>query len=80
MKRYVSVGEQWIGAVAYSEVAMHMRVAGRWMRMELVSGDAGGAVQLYSAKRTGEYERFSFPITAGEAGLYHDEQGFYFNA
>jgi hypothetical protein len=48
--------------VAYSEVAMHMRVAGRLMWAEPVGDDA---CQLY----TPDGEKFSAPILRAEAGL-----------
>jgi hypothetical protein len=48
--------------VAYSEVAMHMRVAGRVMWAEPVGEDA---CQLY----TPDGEKFSAPILRAEAGL-----------
>jgi hypothetical protein len=48
--------------VAYSEVAMHMRVAGRVMWAEPVGEHA---CQLY----TPDGEKFSAPILRAEAGL-----------
>lgn len=70
--------------VGYSEVAMHMRVAGRvmWMvwvaerdpfTVTLEQRRFGGMVQLL----TDDWEPFSFPILPGEAGLYEDAQGLY---
>lgn len=47
--------------VPYSEVAMHMKVAGRTMWVEPVNERM---VQLYDLSRT----KFSAPITWGEAG------------
>lgn len=52
----------------YSEVCMHMRVAGTQMLGELV--EDGRMVQLYKP----DGEPFSFPITRGEAGWDHQER------
>jgi hypothetical protein len=52
----------------YSEVCMHLRVAGTRMRARLLTT---GMVQLLDA----DGREFSFPITAAEAGLHHDEGG-----
>jgi hypothetical protein len=54
----------------YSEVCMHLRVAGTRMRARLLPG---GMVQLLDAGG----REFSFPITAGEAGLHHDHDGWH---
>jgi hypothetical protein len=48
----------------YSEVCMHMQVAGKRMFVALTEGDMA---QLYTL----EGEKFSFPITRGEAGVSH---------
>ena len=55
--------------VGYSEVCMHMRVAGQRMTAQLLDSRYP-AVQLYQDGRP-----FSSPITPGEAGLYCDEHG-----
>jgi hypothetical protein len=60
--------EEFTTELPYSEVCMHLRVAGTRLRARL---QRGGMVQLLSPDGT----EFSFPITAGEAGLYTDEQG-----
>lgn len=54
----------------YSEVCMHLRVAGTRMRARLL---ADGMVQLLDQ----DGQEFSFPITAGEAGLHHDHHGWH---
>jgi hypothetical protein len=54
----------------YSEVCMHLRVAGTRMRARLLPG---GMVQLLDP----DGRAFSFPITAGEAGLHHDHDGWH---
>jgi hypothetical protein len=75
-KRYVRVGETITHEVAYSEVAMHMRVAGTDMAMRLQSGGRGPwdfAVQLLNP----DGRPFSAPILPGEAGLYRDDLGHY---
>lgn len=51
----------------WSEVCMHMRVAGRAMRAEIQPN----GVQLLND----DGSRFSFPILPGEAGLYRDARG-----
>jgi hypothetical protein len=54
----------------YSEVCMYLRVAGTRMRARLLPG---GMVQLLDP----DGRAFSLPITAGEAGLHHDHDGWH---
>jgi len=56
----------------YSEVCMHMRVAGRRMHVRLTDG-AHPMAQLLSE----DGSNFSLAITTGEAGIYRDADGFY---
>ena len=70
-KVYVSKGEQVTHHLPFSEVAMHMRIAGKPMHCIMLDR---GMVQLFDLQG----DRFSFPITAGEAGFFTDENGFYF--
>jgi len=65
---------QWGEAVMpYSEVNMHMRIAGKWMRFQLLKGKYP-MVQLYRE----DGGQFSAPITTGEAGIMEDSRGFYY--
>lgn len=70
---YLRPGDRVRLEMPFSEVCMHMRVAGTAMDVELLSGDRGNAgrpwfaVQLY---RPGEPCPFSLPITPGEAGIF----------
>lgn len=61
-------GDRIMTEVPYSEVCMHMRVAGTVMMVELLPA---GLAQLYRTDGT----KFSFPVTAGEAGLYRNAEG-----
>lgn len=72
-KRYVELGEQFQTVLPYSEVCMHMQVAGTTMTVVVVGPVEMPAVQLYKDGRP-----FSFPITTGEAGVFRDDYGFYF--
>ena len=56
----------------HSEVCMHMQVAGKVMRFHFVSERC---VQLLKDL---DETNFSFPILAGEAGIFHDDRGFYY--
>lgn len=67
---YVRPNTLFLNYMPYSEVCMHMRIAGKPMACKLV-GDRP-MVQLYDITTR---EPFSFPITAGEAGLYTDSDG-----
>jgi hypothetical protein len=57
--------QETILELPYSEVCMHLGVAGTRMRARL---EPNGMVQLLDA----DGRAFSFPITAAEAGLDHD--------
>jgi hypothetical protein len=67
-KRPIRPNQEITLQLPYSEVCMHLRVAGTRMRARLL---AKGMVQLLDAGG----HQFSFPITAAEAGLRHDQDG-----
>jgi hypothetical protein len=67
-KRPIHPNQETILELPYSEVCMHLRVAGTRMRARL---QPNGMVQLLDA----DGRDVSFPITAAEAGLHHDQDG-----
>ncbi len=67
---YIEPGHTGIIEVAYSEVAMYMRVAGRRMAFHVTAGPYPMCQLLQSDGRP-----FSGPITLGEAGVYRDSDG-----
>lgn len=74
--RYVRPGETARMLMPYSEVCMHLRVAGtiRDVRVE-----PGGEHGPYAQILNGHGGPFSIGILMGEAGFYHDPaQGWYF--
>lgn len=67
----------------YSEVCMHMKISGKpmYFRFDIVGYHNNGIdgiakVQLFDD----DNREFSSPILASEAGIYRDEQGFYYYA
>jgi hypothetical protein len=66
----IDPGQELVLQLPYSEVCMYLRVAGTRMRARLL---ADGMVQLLDP----DGHQFSFPITAGEAGLVHDHDGWH---
>jgi hypothetical protein len=66
----INPDQEFVLELPYSEVCMHLRVAGTRMRARLLPD---GMVQLLDQ----EGHQFSFPITAGEAGLHHDRDGWH---
>lgn len=68
MKR-INVGEIVRVELPFSEVCMHMRVAGVSRNVEVRSDGA----QILNE----DGSKFSFPVTHGEAGVYRDANGFY---
>jgi hypothetical protein len=69
-KRPIHPDQETILELPYSEVCMHLRVAGTRMGARL---QPNGMVQLLDA----DGRDFSFPITAAEAGLHHDQHDWY---
>jgi hypothetical protein len=69
-KRLIHPNQEVTLQLPYSEVCMHLRVAGTRMRARL---QPGGMVQLLDPSGS----EFSFPITAAEAGLDHDHDGWF---
>lgn len=55
----------------YSEVCMHLKVAGRLRPVEVLPDGA----QIMNWDGT----NFSFPVNHGEAGIFNDGQGLYTN-
>jgi hypothetical protein len=70
-KRYITRGERVPNEMPWSEVCIHMRVAGQVLEVEII-GEQYPMVQLYRDGR-----EFSAPVTTGEAGVYEDSDGFY---
>ena len=69
-KQLFHPNQELILELPYSEMCMHLRVAGTRMRARLL---ATGMVQQLDP----EGREFSFPITAAEAGLQHDRDGWF---
>lgn len=68
MKR-VKPGEVVNVMLPYSEVCMHLKVAGRTRPVEVLPDGA----QILNWDGT----NYSFPVTHGEAGIYKDADGLY---
>ena len=73
VKTYVERGQAVDIELPYSEVCMHMQVAGTIMSVQLT--DAGNGHVMAQLRKDGR--DFSFPVGAGEAGFYQDEGGYY---
>ena len=69
---YLTPGDIVPVELPYSEVACHMRVAGRVFAVQLTATGHPAAQIL-----TGDGQLYSFPVTTGEAGLYTDAHGTY---
>ena len=76
---YVKPCTYFLNEMPYSEVCMHMRIAGK--EMVCVIAGNGRSVQLYTPDHTvsspGQLIPFSAPILVGEAGIFEDSDGFY---
>ena len=68
-KRYVNTGDIVSVEPPFSEVCMHMRVAGKRMSVQFL-GERRGAQILND-----DGSNFSFPILPGEAGFYRETDG-----
>ena len=68
MKR-LSVGTVVSLTLPWSEVCMHLKVAGKTRSVEVLATGA----QILNEDGT----PYSFPVTHGEAGIYSDAQGLY---
>ena len=71
-KRFAAIGERVQLELPYSEVCMHMRVAGKVMQAEILP--SAYSAQLYSL----DGRPFSAPITTSEAGFYREAERFYY--
>lgn len=71
-KRYMNPGETVRLELPYSEVCMHMQVAGKVMDVELLDRQYPMA-QLYND----DGSPYSAPITTGEAGFYSEGDRYY---
>jgi hypothetical protein len=67
-KRPIHPNQETILELPYSEICLHLGIAGTRMGARL---QPNGMVQLLDA----DGRDFSFPITAAEAGLHHDQDG-----
>ena len=69
-KTYLQAGQRYCVCLPYSEVCMHMQVAGKIAEIEL--SEYLGAAQIHMNGKP-----FSSPILACEAGVFEDEDGKY---
>jgi hypothetical protein len=70
----LQLGDRWEATMPFSEVCMHMRVAGTKMICAFAGNPDYPMVQLYKTDGIA----FSSPVTTGEAGVYGDARcGFY---
>ena len=69
MMKRISVGTVVSLELPWSEVCMHLKVAGQTRSVEVLPNGA----QILNA----DGSKFSFPVTHGEAGIYQDAQGLY---
>jgi len=76
-KTYVKPGEIFISANPYSEVCMHMKVAGKLQAKYITTGRYP-MVQLLNLENPALPCPFSFPITLGEGGIYREDEGKYY--
>lgn len=75
----ICVGDMGRKVLCYSEVCMHMQVAGTMMPFLLMPSESWGAcVQLFRDEPDGGVSMFSSPIMTGEAGIFKDDQGYYY--
>ena len=65
----LSVGERAHIELPFSEVNMHMGIAGKIWPVELLEN---GMAQIYDGNSD---NKFSFPVTANEAGIFRDGSG-----
>lgn len=68
----IKPGEEGKAVMPYSEVCMHLRVAGKMMRFRLIPNSRdpkyAPSVQLLNP----DGSNYSFPIGQGEGGVYYD--------
>ena len=70
-RAYLQAGDVVRVRLPYSEVCIHMRVAGKPMSVQIVQEGDTAMAQLLSD----DGSRFSFPILLGEAGIHTDGTG-----
>lgn len=70
MKQYIGQNRLYVQPMPYSEVCMHMQVAGKPMGFKF----DGSMAQLF-LKDGEDWRPFSAPILPGEAGIYTDSDG-----
>lgn len=66
-----NIGDSGAKHMPYSEVCIHMRIAGKIMGFKIVSKTS---VQLFDS----EGKVFSFPIGTGEAGFFNGIDGSFY--
>lgn len=70
-------GENYSAYMPFSEACMHMKVAGKRYWFTIVGDDYPMVQLLYRHNDEGPLQPFSFPITLGEGGVYHQDGEFY---
>lgn len=72
-KHYVTPNEIVRMEIPYSEVCMHMQVAGKVMEVRFQKSERGYA----SAQLLRDGQEYSAAITPGEAGFYYEDGQYY---
>lgn len=76
---YVQPSTFFVSTMPHSEVCMHMRIAGQKRVCKLF--EPYGMVQIFDRIediRDGvDLKPFSSRVTSGEAGVFHDSEGYY---
>jgi hypothetical protein len=70
VRRWIKPGERAVLEMPYSEVCMHMRIAGQYKQVELVY--VHGRNACYMAKIYNAEGQHISEITPAEAGLFYD--------
>jgi hypothetical protein len=73
-RMYLQAGDVVRVRLPYSEVCIHMQVAGKPMNVQLLYEGRSPMAQLFKD----DGSRFSFPILLGEAGIYTDDAGHHY--
>lgn len=76
---YVQSNTYFVSTMPHSEVCMSMQIAGERRVCKLF--EPYGMVQIYDRVQDitdgKELQPFSLRVTSGEAGVFHDSQGYY---
>ncbi len=76
-RTFLKIGDRLTIRCNYSEVACHLRVAGKMIPVEIINGGTSDRPVPMAQILNQDGSPFSFPVHCGEVGIYGSKENLY---